>query len=200
MQLRKVTVQTRSLKSLGVFYTVSAFGVLLSVLAIVVIILFCSPVHACTIILEDWTPALTLATTGHPKVHDMLVWKKKLWIAQGSGVNGEGETLIRSYDIDTDMLTTEFEVPVDTYTGAPYWRVLKAFNGALYAGLGNNKNVPGTGDIYKFDGTSWRKVLDTDEYDVYSIEVYNGKIYAGAGSDALAAGKLYESSDGQLGR
>jgi hypothetical protein len=153
-------------------------------------------VHACTVILEDWAPALTLATTGAPKVRDLLVWKNKLWIAQGSGVNGKGETVIRSYDINTDTLRTEFEVPVDTYSGAPYWRVLKAFNGALYAGLGNNQDAPGTGDVYKFDGTAWLKVLDTVESDVYALEVYNGQLYAGAGTDNLAAGKLHASPDG----
>jgi len=31
------------------------------------------PVHACTVILEDWAPALTLATTRAAKVHDLLV-------------------------------------------------------------------------------------------------------------------------------
>jgi hypothetical protein len=152
--------------------------------------------HGCTVVLEDWAPALTLATTGAPTVHDLFVWKNKLWIAQGRGVNGKGTTVIRSYDINTDTLRTEFEVPVDTYSGLPYWRVLKAFNGALYAGLGNNQDVPGTGDVYKFDGTAWLKVLDTVESDVYALEVYNGQIYAGAGTDDLAAGKLYASPDG----
>jgi hypothetical protein len=146
-------------------------------------------VYVCTVILEDWAPALTLATTGAPKVHDLLVWKNKLWIAQGSGVNGTGKTLIRSYDINTDTLRTEFEVPVDTYSGLPYWHVLKAFNGELYAGLGNNQDVSGTGDVYKFDGAAWLKVLDTMESDVYALEVYNGQLYAGAGTDALAGRK-----------
>jgi hypothetical protein len=152
--------------------------------------------HACTLILEEWAPALTLATTRTPKVHDLLVWENKLWIAQGSGLSGKGTTVIRSYEINTDTLRTEFEVPVDTYSGAPYWRALKAFNGALYAGLGNNQDASGTGDVYRFDGTAWLKVLDTEESDVYALEVYNGQLYAGAGTDGLAAGKLYASPDG----
>jgi len=174
---------------------VSALGMLSGVVAIVVLVLS-HPGQACTVVQEDWAPVLTLSTKGGTKVHDMLVWSRKLWIAQGSGLSGTGKALISSYDINTNTLRTEFEVPVDTYTGAPYWRVLRGFNGRLYAGLGNNQNAPGTGDIYEFDGTSWRKALQTTEYDVYSLEVYNGKLYAGAGSDGLAAGKLYESSDG----
>lgn len=163
---------------------------------VIVLEMLWNPAYACAVIVEDWAPALALTTTESTKVHDLLSWNGRLWIAQGSGLSGQRKTLIRSYDIGTDTLTTEFEVPVDTYTGSPYWRVLEVFNGELYAGLGNNLNAAGTGDIYKFDGISWTKVLDTTENDVYALEVYNGKIYAGAGSDGLGAGKLYESSDG----
>ena len=119
------------------------FGVLLMLGPLGVVL-----VYACTVILDDWAPALTLATTGAPSVHDLLVWKNKLWIAQGGGVNGKGINVIRSYDINTNTLTTEFEVPVDTYSGRPNSRVLKAFNGALYAGLGNKQDVPGSGNVY----------------------------------------------------
>lgn len=160
------------------------------------IVLLATPARACTEVRKSWSPSLTLATTGQAKVHDMVVWNRRLWIAQGSGLHGEGKTLIRSYDIDSRILTTEFEVPIDTYAGKPYWRVLMVFNGALYAGLGNNDNVSGTGDVYRFDGETWNKVLETTENDVYSLQVYDGKLYAGAGSDGFGAGKLYESTGG----
>jgi hypothetical protein len=152
--------------------------------------------HACQTTLEAWAPALTVATRGRPKVHDLLEWQTLLWIAQGSGPSGTGRAVIRAYDDATGALMTAFEVPADTYGGAPYWRALRVFNGALYAGLGNNRDVAGTGDVYRFDGASWARVLDTDESDVYSLEVYGGQLYAGAGTDGLGAGKLYASPDG----
>jgi hypothetical protein len=153
-----------------------------------------SPGDACTSIVEDWAPALTLASGSMVgvRVHDMLVWNDRLWIAQGSGQ----KAAIRSYDEVTETLTNEFVVPPKRYTGAPYWRALKVFDDSLYAGLGNNFNVRGTGDVYRFDGVAWTRVLDTTENDVYALEVYNGKLYAGLGSDGTRDGKLYESTDG----
>jgi hypothetical protein len=56
--------------------------------------------------------------------------------------------------------------------------------------------MAGTGDVYRFDGTAWLKVLDTRESDVYGLEVYNGQLYAGVGTNDLGAGKLYVSADG----
>ncbi len=142
-----------------------------------------------------WRYGPIISTLNGTKVHWMEVWKGKLWIATGSGLNGTNKCVIYSYNIHTAAITSEYEVPAG-YSGDPYWRILKVFKGNLYAGLGNNNNVAGTGDVWRYDGTTWSQVLNTTEYDIYSLEVYNDKLYAGGGSDTLGAGKLYVSSDG----
>jgi hypothetical protein len=155
-------------------------------------VLASAPALPCTVV-QPWAPVLTL--TKSDKVHDLLDWNGKLWIAQGSGLSGTGKAVISSYDIATGVLKTEFEVPPG-HTGAPYWRSLAVFNNVLYAGLGNNQQKAGTGDVYRFDGTSWTVVLDTDDSDVYALGVYNGSLYAGVGIEHGKAGTLYVSSDG----
>ncbi|MFQ5715085.1 MAG: hypothetical protein ACE5GU_13740 [Candidatus Scalinduaceae bacterium] len=148
---------------------------------------------------QGWSKSILLATEAVTKhtVHKMIVWKGKLWLAMGFGVNGTGRCVIRSYDINTDTLTDEYEVPVDNYTGAPYWRCLAIFNGNFYAGLGNHTdNDTSTGDIYKYDGSTWSKIYDGGHRDIYSMEVYNGKLYATTGDTGGGAGKLLVSSDG----
>jgi hypothetical protein len=151
-----------------------------------------TPALPCSVV-QPWAPVLTLPNAD--KVHDLLEWNGRLWIAEGSGLGGTGRAVISSYDIGTGVLKTEFEVPPG-HTGQPYWRSLAVFNNVLYAGLGNNQQKAGTADIYRFDGTSWTLVLDTDDSDVYTLGVYNGSLYAGLGIENHKSGTLYVSSDG----
>jgi len=53
----------------------------------------------------------------------------------------------------------------------------------LYAG-----SYPG-GKVFVFDGTSWTESYDSAETYIPSLAVYNGKLYAGGGTN----GNIYEA-------
>jgi len=107
------------------------------------------------------------------------------------------------YDFDGKDWRLVFPQPVDW--GIPS---LAVHNGLLYAGL-NYWGDDGEGDIYAFDGLSWRRSYDGNEAGVRSMAVYNGALYAGqytweAGGDVVRFSPLAVSTmtgtDGTTGQ
>ena len=166
-------------------------------------------------IIDPWQPYLTMPSGD--KIHDLTVFKdprdghKKLVIAEGSGQDA-GMAVIRFFDAATSQLTSEFQAPLNTYQGSPYWRSLSVFKGKLYAGLGDcistlqcgSPDGGGgstlSGQVWQFDGTSWNLVLQTSHTDIYTLGVWNGKLYAGAGTNGSKQAELWVSADGSSWR
>ena len=80
-----------------------------------------------------------------------------------------------------------------SWTGGAYEKVktLSAYNGDLYAGLGN---TTGEGEVWRWNGTTWAKVAGSGVNggwtglveEVESFSIYKGKLYAGTGLTANA--------------
>ena len=72
-----------------------------------------------------------------------------------------------------------------------------AYNGKLYAGLGNST---GDGEVWEYNGSAWTQIggdslnsswLDGQYEQVKSLSVYNGRLYAGLGNTA-GDGEVWE--------
>ncbi len=153
-------------------------------------------------IVDPWTVFLN-APSGTEAIHDMTEFTDpadgdlKLVIAYG----WEQGAPILFWDPVTQLLTTSFTAPLDTYAGGPYWRSLTTFNGNLYAGLGTPETTPptsppGTGQVWQYDGTSWTLVLNTPLSNTYTLGVFNNQLYAGIGTFGCKCGQLWVSPDG----
>jgi hypothetical protein len=152
-------------------------------------------------VVDPWASLLAMPTGD--AIHDLTTFldpvdgDEKLVIAEGVGTGAP----ILFWDPTTQQLTTAFKAPAKTYAGSPYWRSVLSFNGSLYAGLGNSVNNPApglapTGQIWRYKGKSWAKVLVTQLYDAYTLAIYNNQLYAGLGTFGSQSGQLWVTSNG----
>ena len=153
-------------------------------------------------LVNPWADFLTMPA-GTRSMHDLTAFTDpadgdvKLVIALG----WEQGAPILFWDPLTQLLTTAFTAPLNSYPVEPFWRSLTTFNGKLYAGLGTQEDSPppgpsGTGQVWQYDGAAWTLVLNTTLDNTYTLGVYNNQLYAGVGTFGSQAGQLWVSPDG----
>jgi len=166
------------------------------------LITFSVSVAGADTMIGSWADFLTMPNATS-SIHDLTSFTDpadgdlKLVIALG----WEQGAPIMFWDPLTQLLTTAFTAPLDTYPVEPFWRSLTTFNGKLYAGLGTPEKSPptgptGTAQVWQYDGTSWTLVLSTPLANTYTLGVYNNQLYAGIGTFGCGCGQLWVSPDG----
>lgn len=151
----------------------------------------------------DWKAILSLVGVMSLDVHDMTEFDngngKRLYLCGAF----EKNAVVASFDPKTGELVTEFSIPGSIDTGLRC-RNIEVYKGDIYIGTGSSfSTLPGGGDVYRWDGTTVTKVLDTDDGDMYALSTSldGEKLYAGGGTvydDLLPNGiaKLWRTTDG----
>ncbi len=134
---------------------------------------------------------------GNQNIHWMFVGSdSKLYICKGKSAYGGGRCVVLNYDGTT--VTQLFNLPSVGYNDSTLvWRVGIEFQGNYYFGLGATNDTILKGDVFKWDGATATRVLQTGLNDIYSMCVGDdGLLYMGCGSPVTANATLYSTSDG----
>lgn len=135
-------------------------------------------------------------------IHDittMAVYGNKLYVGTGSNYNPTtGIDNVWSYDGSTWSKVGGAGLggswSANTYYGITS---LSVYNGQLYAGT---NGTAGTGSVWTYNGSAWTKVAgasvnnswdNTNIEAVYSLGVYNGKLYSGTGNTIAADAQVW---------